>query len=395
MLWGITRLGVEPARQRFARRCTQASPRGMLRLIAHERWHQRIGGHVHVVLDVARQRCAVDGENQRAAQRRVVTERRHPEVEPQHVDAQPRRIDDLVAEHALEPGPLAGGKGIRELHIARKKTQHRLRPVGHVEVDHRLQPHMRRVPVIGIGAQRDARADQVFLQREGAVTDQVFRSHPVVPVTLDGRTVDRVEIVLYQQFEQVGRRCIEVYGQRVGVGRRHAERVGRLVPECNIQRVEDGGERLRVARAGPGVYFAAPGIDEVLGRQRCAVGPARLRPQMKHPRQAIRALLPGDGGAGYGLAIDAQCGEALEQVVKHALRGNIGGQLRIERSGCIVERASQRLDRRQRGADGYRGGSGGCLLVAGGECGEEACHKAARAREPHDLSTTSSGAWTK
>jgi len=195
------------------------------------------------------------------------------------------------------------------------------------------------VPISIVLLERHAAAEHVLAQHERPVAHEVLRSHPVIAILRDSRFIDRIHILLRQQIEQIGGRTVQPHSERVTIERLDAERVGGFLASGDLQCVINRRKSLRILRAGCGIDHATPRVHEIACRQRCAVGPARVGPQMKYPGLTVGAALPGGRDAGRRLASDVNGGESFEQVVEDALARHIGGQLRIDRSRRVVQGA--------------------------------------------------------
>ena len=119
------------------------------------------------------------------------------------------------------------------------------------------------VPIVVIAGREDVRALHPLLQHERAVRDHDARLGQLVRVLSQSGPVDRAGAGVREQARQVGRRRSQGDYDRGVVGRRDAQRVGRLFAGDDVSCILDDIDHLRVRGAGGGIHESAQRRDEV------------------------------------------------------------------------------------------------------------------------------------
>jgi hypothetical protein len=139
--------------------------------------------------------------------------------------------------------------------------------------------------------------------------------------------------VVGEHLDEVAGRALELHLQRLRVDRPHAELLEALqlagVDRLGVlDRVEDRGVLGRLLR----VEHAAEAVDEVLGRDRRAVGPGVVA-DLEGVGEAVVADLPALGGTRDGARVGGVGGEAHEQVADDDVLPGAGDAVRVEALG--------------------------------------------------------------
>ena len=304
-------------------------------------------GHRAAEVDVAEPGPLLRREVGRARFRvhaRVHVERqeRGPEGRPPAVDREvPLLLQRLEARVFLPQQPVV-------VRLSRLERRQLGREVRHDAVVHRLEVGQAGAvgvaqPVVPVAAQRQPRAGDVLLDREGPGPDDLRGVGVEAPglverPRVDGRLQDVLRVDRLSHRAQEGG---EGHGQRelhrvvVHDGHRHrrlaplpalrvreAEREGRAVVARDVVVVDDPVEReLDIGR-----------------RERLPVVPGDVAAQVERPGEAVGRVLPGLRQRRFHLVRQPRdLGQALEQVAE------VGGRSRVVREGQVE---GQRLDDR-------------------------------------------------
>ena len=171
------------------------------------------------------------------------------------------------------------------------------------------------------------------LQQVGAARHIVLRLCPLVPVLLHGGPVHRIGPGHDHHVRKIGHRLGERELQRLFVQRFHTEcfrpRLA-LHDGVGIEHLAIGQipavdpPRLRVGQA-------AETVDEIIGRDRIAIGPLGIA-QMEGP-DAVALAFPVRGQPRNGLALTVGGGQAIHQLADDRIGSHFTGLLRVERGG--------------------------------------------------------------
>jgi hypothetical protein len=222
--------------------------------------------------------------------------------------------------------------------------------IDRVEVD-RVEPHRGGVPVAGVFGRNDLLVRLPVLEGEGSVGDDAARARPAVAalvrgaVFLDRGQRDGQPGRVGDQGQEVRGGVLEGEAQGAGVEGGGADlgevRIAALVKRLGaLEDVEHVGVVGREGRRED----AAEGRNEVLGRDRIAVGPPGVGPQEERVHAAFAGDLPTFGDPGDGVEIDGVLGdEALEEGAEHVALGDAGDEVRIEFGDLVADAAVQDL----------------------------------------------------
>ena len=168
-------------------------------------------------------------------------------------------------------------------------------------------------------AETDLVVDPPALERIRAVADEVAGLHPIVAEFFDQAHGEGVQGRKRTELDEIRRRIVQFHHQRARIGgaNSHLTEIGDL-PLAKGLRVFDRVELVVVLRAGRGREGAFPARDEILGRERRAIAPLRIRPQVERVGFSIRRNLPALGHARHRLSILVVGAEALEQRIHDA-----------------------------------------------------------------------------
>ena len=125
------------------------------------------------------------------------------------VDAQIGVVAVFVAQVLDDPLDLVGWNVIGDIEFIGAVAQQLLAFILGRVVPDLLQGDVFCVVEIGVGHQLDVRLRHPFIQREGAVTDQVTGPCPGAAMFFDGGTVQRKGHVMGQHVQEIGRGCVQ------------------------------------------------------------------------------------------------------------------------------------------------------------------------------------------
>jgi hypothetical protein len=274
---------------------------------------------------------------QRAAHAHVV-ERRALRVDPVVVDGHLGLVLE-VRDGRQQIHRLGGQVGVLadEVELARAVQVERGRVALDRQRDDAPQLHRAHVPVTGVALEDHAPPERPLDEPERSVRHDALRlrpllRHAVALGLLDGPARHRPERVQRRdERQEVRDRIDEVDDQRVVIGGPHADVVRRPAPLVTRLPAREHEELRRVARRRARIEHALPGPLEVVGRDRSAVAPARIGPQVKDPPATTLVLLPPLGHARQRLhRHGVRPRQAFEDVVDDRTAHPVGAQARVD-----------------------------------------------------------------
>ena len=189
--------------------------------------------------------------------------------------------------------------------------------------DHRVDAHVGGVPVVGVALQADVALGHPFGQAVGAVGDQVPGPGPFVAVPLDGFAVHGVGVHVREQTDEVGRRRLEGDLEGVRVHGLHPEPVQLLdLTLGDVLTVGDGPEDEGVAGTHRRIHPPPQREDEIVSRNRIAVGPFGVLPETERVDLAVIAQGPALRHPRHMGAVRRFRHQPLEQVALDIGRGD-------------------------------------------------------------------------
>ncbi len=187
------------------------------------------------------------------------------------------------------------------------------------------------VPVTGVPAQDDVRANDPVREYEGAVRHELAGSRVLRSVRSQRRTVNGECPRLRQQAQQVRRGGRETDQHGAVVGRGDAELLGLLFATRDGPGVQHRIDELRVGRGRFRIDEPAHAGDEICGHERVAVRPAQSVAQREAVFESVRGHGPVFSGGRHGRAIGTDRGQAFEHVAQDIERAIGPRELRVER----------------------------------------------------------------
>ncbi len=201
----------------------------------------------------------------------------------------------------------------------------------------------------------DAVAQGPGLEDERAVADHVARPNPGLAQLAHHMLGHRVGGGVGQQAEQIGRRMGEpdLHGHRVQSPHPQGLRPGLALVDG--RRVLDHVQQIGVFGRGLRVLDPPHGEDEVVRRDRLAIGPQGARAQLEGPDQAVRRGGPGDRRPRHGLAGRVLGDQPFEQVAQDVGFPGAGRLGRVEgaRLGAVADEHAQLAGRTGRAAAAF------------------------------------------
>ena len=288
-------------------------------VVRNHRRHERCAVYFAALQHFADEDLPVYRQRQRPSHAGIV-ERRLGDVEDQIHHGEQRRKMQMVRHSLAQPADLArwkiaddvqfvvavaavGGASVCRRKVADLRQPHAL---GGMEVRVLAGPHEAvRLP---------------SLQHESAVADHVARFHPVIAAEppdhmFRHRKAGGIGETLGQKRE--GFR--QPNPQHVIAQRFHAQAGWRLLAGVHILRALDGVEEEGEAGGRVRVQQALEREDEILGGERCAIGPASVFAQLERPGEAVRRGLPTVSDSADHAAVGVVRGQPLEQVGENLL----------------------------------------------------------------------------
>ena len=200
----------------------------------------------------------------------------------------------------------------------------------------------RRIPVVGIALDDHERRGGGARQAVGTVGHELAGTREGVAVAFDAPRIDRLGARMRQQREKIGRRARQPDLELARIDGTHAERRRRQLTGENRRGIGNRYRRLGGKCGGGGVHQAPEGIDEVGGRHRLAVRPARGFAQAEAVHETVAADRPGLGAAAGQLAARRMGQKPLADVAQHGGRLDASRLVRIERIGRAAKTPMQR-----------------------------------------------------
>ena len=170
------------------------------------------------------------------------------------------------------------------------------------------------IPVIRVAHELHVRLHDPILELIGPIGDEVTRTGKPVAMRLDTRAVNRIARRMRQQPEKIRRGGLELNLERVVVERAHSQVGDGPPPGRDRARVQDRIQYKRVPGQRGRIQATPQPVDEIVGHDGIAVGPARVAPQRERIGPAVVAYFPGLRGAGNILAIGRLVDQAFEQI---------------------------------------------------------------------------------
>ena len=238
---------------------------------------------------------------------------------------------ELIGEVLLYPGDLVGGHVIGDVQLAATEPlELGARVLGGVEY-HRIDTHVGRVPVVRVALQADVALRHPFGQAVGAVGDQVAGPGPLVSVALQRLGMHGIRVRVREHSDEVGRRRLQGHLQGVRVDGFHPEPVQFLdLALGDLLAVGDGPEDECVARAHRRIHSPPQREDEVVSRDRIAVGPLGVLAEVERIDLAVVAQGPALRHARDQGTVRGFCHETLEEVALDAGSGHSGRLVHVQ-----------------------------------------------------------------